>query len=374
MGAHAGAGGFLHRLGVGFLFRAPVGDGPALRQIAMQRIMGAGLVGHDIGAGAALFHAGQQFGEDIGGIAQKAHRFRLALRRPIGNQRQRLVQCPGLGVHIAGADAEIDPRLVAFHGQTAGPGHHGGQRLRPAHAAQAPRQNPAPLQAAAIMLAAGFGEGLIGALHDALGADIDPGPGGHLAVHGQTLLIQLVEMVPGRPMRHQIGIGDQHAGRVLVGAEHAHRLARLHKQGFIVVQRLQRGDDAVEILPRPGGAADAAVDHQLMRVFGDIRVQVVHQHPHGRFSQPAFRGDLGAGGGEDIAQVVAGVCHREAPGLGGRAGGFAPRSHRVVNRWRPDGRPRRIFQNRQWGRSVPAASASAPLATRAAALAISGAR
>ncbi len=37
------------------------------------------------------------------------------------------------------------------------------------------------------MLAPGLGEGLIGALNDALRADIDPGPGGHLAVHGQAL-------------------------------------------------------------------------------------------------------------------------------------------------------------------------------------------
>jgi hypothetical protein len=37
---------------------------------------------------------------------------------------------------IAGADAEIGARLVAFHGEAAGPGHHGGQRLRAAHAAE----------------------------------------------------------------------------------------------------------------------------------------------------------------------------------------------------------------------------------------------
>ena len=286
--------------------------------------MGAGLVGHDIGAGATLFHAGDQFGEDIGSIAEQANRFRLALCRPIGDQRHRLVQGAGLGIQIAGAGAEIDPRLVAFHRQTAGPGHHGGQRLRPAHAAQAPRQNPAPGQAAAIMLAASFGEGLISALHDALGADVYPGPGGHLAVHRQTLLIEFIEMVPGRPMRNQVGIGDQHARCVLMCAEHAHRLARLHQQGFIVVQRLQRGDDAVEIFPRPGGAADAAVDHQLMRVFGDIGMQVVHQHPHGRFGQPAFRSDFGAGCGEDIAQVVARVCHRDTPGWVEGTGGLHP--------------------------------------------------
>jgi hypothetical protein len=106
-------------------------------------------------------------------------------------------------------------------------------------------------------------------------------------------------------MRHEVRVGDQHARGVLVGAEHAHRLARLHQQGFVVVQGFQGGDDHVEILPCAGGAADAAVDHQLMRVFSHIGVQVVHQHPHRRFGQPAFGGDLGAGGGEDVAGVVA---------------------------------------------------------------------
>jgi hypothetical protein len=83
------------------------------------------------------------------------------------------------------------------------------------------------------MLAAGFDEGLVRALHDALGTDIDPRTRGHLAVHHQALAIELVEMRPGRPMRHQIGVGDQHARRVSMGLEHANRLARLHEQRLI---------------------------------------------------------------------------------------------------------------------------------------------
>ncbi len=123
-------------------------------------------------------------------------------------------------------------------------------------------------------------------------------------------------------MRHEVGVGDQHARRVLVGAEHADRLARLDKQRLVVVRASCRvAHDAVEILPRARGSADAAVDHQFMRVFGHVGVQVVHQHPHRRLGQPAFGGDLGAGGGEDVAQVVAGV-HRASSGCGGRRRGF----------------------------------------------------
>ncbi len=101
------------------------------------------------------------------------------------------------------------------------------------------------------MLATGFHEGFVGALNDALRADVDPRTGGHLAIHGKTLLIQFVEVIPGRPMRHEVGIGDENARCILVGAEHAHRLARLHQQGFVFIERLEGRDNLVEIIPCP---------------------------------------------------------------------------------------------------------------------------
>ena len=67
-------------------------------------------------------------------------------------------------------------------------------------------------------------------------ADVDPGPGGHLAVHHQALAIELVEVLPGRPVRHEVGVGDQHARRVGVGAEDADGLARLHQQRLVVAR------------------------------------------------------------------------------------------------------------------------------------------
>ena len=69
-------------------------------------------------------------------------------------------------------------------------------------------------------------------------ADVDPRAGRHLAVHHQALAIELVEVLPGRPVRHEVGVGDQHARRVGVGAEHADRLARLHQQRLVVLEPL----------------------------------------------------------------------------------------------------------------------------------------
>ena len=63
----------------------------------------------------------------------------------------------------------------------------------------------------------------------------------------------------------------------------------------------QRGDDRVERLPAAGGAAGAAVDHEVLGVLGDLGVEVVHQHPQRGFLLPALAGDLGAARGADGA-------------------------------------------------------------------------
>ena len=171
-----------------------------------------------------------------------------------------------------------------------------------------------PVRDAAVMPAAHLDEGLVSALHDALAADIDPGAGRHLAVHHQALAIELVEMLPGRPVRHQIGIGDQHARRIRMGAEDADRLARLHEQRLVRLQPPQRRDDPVEGVPIARGAADAAVDHELPRMLGDLGVEIVHQHAQRRFGEPALGADLRPARGSHHAHVVeTGRVHEASP-------------------------------------------------------------
>ncbi len=84
-------------------------------------------------------------------------------------------------------------RGLAFDRQHRCAGHGRRQRLRAAHAAETGGENPAARQIAVVMPAADFDEGLVGALNDALRADIDPRAGRHLAVHHQALAIELVE-------------------------------------------------------------------------------------------------------------------------------------------------------------------------------------
>src|SRR5437868_4100743 len=62
--------------------------------------------------------------------------------------------------------------------------------------------------------------------------------------------------------------------------------SRLHQQGFVVLEFTQRGHDLIEILPGAGGLAGAAIDHEAVGIFGDFRVQVVHEHAEGGFLNP----------------------------------------------------------------------------------------
>ena len=130
-------------------------------------------------------------------------------------------------------------------------------------------------------------EGLVGALHDALRADVDPRARRHLPVHHEALAVELVEVLPGRPVRHEVRVRDQHARRIHVRAEDADRLARLHQQRLVVLQPLQHGQNGVEGFPVARGLADAAVDDQLVRMLRDLGIEVVLQHPERRLGQPA---------------------------------------------------------------------------------------
>jgi len=162
------------------------------------------------------------------------------------------------------------------------------------HAAQAGGDHQASGQRAAEVAPGHFRQRFIGALHDPLAADVDPAPGGHLAVHRQAALLEIAKIFPGRPRRHQQRVGDQDARRAGVGLEHADRLARLYQERLVVLERPQRSHDRVERLPVPRRFARTAVDHEVVGPFRDVGIEIVHQHPHRGFLRPAFAGQRGA--------------------------------------------------------------------------------
>ena len=76
----------------------------------------------------------------------------------------------------------------------------------------------------------------------------------------------------------------------------------------------QLADDRVEGLPRAGGLAGAAVDHQLVRLLGDLGIEVVHQHPERGFLAPAAAAERAAPRRPDGSRAVNGAvgggrCH-----------------------------------------------------------------
>ena len=179
--------------------------------------------------------------------------------------------------------------------------HRDRQRLGPAHPAEPGGQRDRAGQRAAEPPASDLGEALVRALEDPLGADVDPRPGRHLAVHRQPHRLQPAELGPVGPVGHQVGVGDQHPRRPLVGAEHTDRLARLDEHRLVVGQRPQRPQHGVERLPRPGGPAGAAVDDEVVGAFGDVGVEVVLEHPERRLLGPAPAAQLEAPGSADGA-------------------------------------------------------------------------
>ena len=54
----------------------------------------------------------------------------------------------------------------------------------------------------------------------------------------------------------------------------------------------QLADDRVERLPRACRAPGPAVDDEVVRILGDLGIEVVHEHPQRRFLRPAAAGQL----------------------------------------------------------------------------------
>ncbi len=236
----------------------------------------------------------QQFGNHLGGVAEQADRQRTLGVAGLHRQPQRVVDVFCLDVEVLVVDAAVDAGDVAVHADRDAVVHGDGQRLRAAHAAEAGGQRDGAGQGAAEPLLGDRAERLVGALQDALGADVDPRAGRHLAVHRQAGGFELAELLPIRPVANEIGVRDQHPRRPDVGAEHPDRLAGLHQHGLVVLEAAQGRHDGVERLPAAGGATGAAVDHQVLGMLGHLGIEVVHQHPQRGLLLPALAGQLGA--------------------------------------------------------------------------------
>src|SRR5450755_3049632 len=74
----------------------------------------------------------------------------------------------------------------------------------------------------------------------------------------------------------------------------ANGLAGLHQKGFVVLKLSQRTHDRVISFPASRGAPGSSVDDQLIRIFCDLRIEIIHEHAHGGFLMPTFATHLAA--------------------------------------------------------------------------------
>src|SRR5712692_805137 len=199
-------------------------------------------------------------------------------------------------------EAALDSLRIGLDADRHAPIEGDRERLGAAHAPKARGQGDRAGQRAAEAFARDRGESFIGALEDALGADVDPRPRGHLPVHGQSERLEPPELIPGRPLGHEQRVGDEHTWRPRVRVENADRLARLDQEGLVALKPFQLADDGVERFPGTRGAAGPPVNDKLRWPLGDFRIEVVHEHPHRALLRPAKTAQLGSAGRADDAR------------------------------------------------------------------------
>src|SRR5690606_17666432 len=112
--------------------------------------------GHQIRLETTGLSTPNEFGQDIGSVAQQGDGNGFFGGRVLRDEFQRVVNVTGLLVNIARAQAEIDTALLAFNVQRAGSGQGGGQGLCAAHTAQAGGQKPFARQVVVVVLATSF--------------------------------------------------------------------------------------------------------------------------------------------------------------------------------------------------------------------------
>ena len=100
------------------------------RHVAVERIVGRGLIGKDIRHDAVT----QQLRHDFGGVADQADRQRESLALCSQNEMESLFQVPGHAIEIASLKAALDACRVDVDAEESSAVHGGGQRLGATHA------------------------------------------------------------------------------------------------------------------------------------------------------------------------------------------------------------------------------------------------
>src|SRR6266567_3175321 len=164
------------------------------------------------------------------------------------------------------------------------------------------------------MLAASRGESFECSLNDPLAADINPRASGHLSVHRETQAFEPIEFRVVRPVTDEVGICDQNTWRFVMCAKFSHWFSRLYEQRLVIFEFAQGANNRIESFPASSRAPGPAVNNESVGIFGHVRIEIVHKHPHGRFLMPAFATPIVATGRTDDSFIPHNFSSRKLSG------------------------------------------------------------
>ena len=256
-----------------------LGKGQALRAVApvVDRMAG-GLVAHEVHLDIMAHHIFQQI-HDIAVIGDGNRRFGRQML--LGGSKDLLQVLIAL----------LDPALLQA-GLDAGGIHlrddaHRAGNLRrlglcTAHAAQARAHEQMARQVAVVgnaqMHPACVQQGIIGSMHDALGPDVHPAAGGHLAVVGHTHFLRDLPVLLVVEHAHHEPVGKDDPGSLRLRREKPQRMAGFQYQRLLVGHHLQVFLDEPVLQPVMADTARLPIGHQLVGIEPHLKIQIVLDH------------------------------------------------------------------------------------------------
>jgi hypothetical protein len=231
----------------------------------------------------------EQGGEHLGGVADHGDRDRLVRLLGRNGAIDRRIERGCDLVDVPGRQPLRDAVRIDLDGEAHAPVHRDGEWLGTSHAAQTGGERQCAREVSAEALVGDGDEGLVGALEDPLGADVDPRSRRHLTVHHQSGVLEVPEVAPGRPIRHEVRVCDEDPRCRVVGAEAANRLSGLDEQCLVALELGEVPHDRIERIPRPRRLAATPVDDEVERYLGDLGIEVVQETAEGGLLEPTLR-------------------------------------------------------------------------------------
>jgi hypothetical protein len=101
------------------------------------------------------------------------------------------------------------------------------------------------------------------------------------------LVVTFTEPTKYRPSSSPGGLAKNSRWKA-VCIQNSDGLARLNNESFFISAAIQRFDDGVVALPIARRLASSAIHDKLFRLFRNLGIEVIHQHPFGGLLNPPF--------------------------------------------------------------------------------------